>query len=308
MSDLRSIVTRARWARLCLAPVLLISATNASAHEAGSSADEWFSVFLQVGMPLLLTAGLYIRGLFCLWRRSGRGHGVRPTHALAFGAGWIALALSLLSPLDTLGGELFAVHMVQHEVLMLVAAPLLVLGRPLPVFLWAFPSNARAALARAGKSPWLASVWQSLTRPLAGWALHALALWIWHAPPLFEAALVDRGVHNLQHISFVATALLFWTALFQARARESQGAAILYLFTTTVHSSVLGALLTFAARPWYPSYLNTVPQWGLSALEDQQLGGLIMWVPASFVYIGIALVLLARWINASGTVAEARSR
>jgi putative membrane protein len=136
-----------------------------------------------------------------------------------------------------------------------------------------------------------------LTRPLVAWTLHAVALWGWHVPAFFQATLVDRTVHNFQHISFFVTALLFWSSLFGARSREANGAAVLYLFTTMVHSSVLGALLTFASRPWYPAYLETAPLWGFTALEDQQLGGLIMWVPASLVYVAVGLSLLARWIS-----------
>jgi putative membrane protein len=197
--------------------------------------------------------------------------------------------------------------MVQHEVLMLIAAPLLVLGRPLPVFLWAFPATWRLALGHASQTRVLSRVWSELTRPLTAWGLHALALWAWHTPRLFEAALVNRTLHDFQHISFLVTALLFWSALLHARAREAQGAAILYLFTTTVHTGVLGALITFGAHPWYPAYVETAPYWGFSALEDQQLGGLIMWVPGSLVYVGVALALLARWIKASDRAVPADS-
>jgi cytochrome c oxidase assembly factor CtaG len=212
------------------------------------------------------------------------------------------LALALLSPLDRWGAELFAIHMVQHEALMLIAAPLLVLGRPLPVFLWAFSGSWRAGLARFSQNRTVGSLWAGLCAPLSGWILHALALWIWHAPRLFNAVLIHRGVHDLQHFTFLATALLFWTALFQERRRAHQGAAILYLFTTTVHTGVLGALITFAQRPWYSAYLQTSRSWGFTPLEDQQLGGLIMWVPGSLVYIGVALVLLARWIQSSSPI------
>jgi putative membrane protein len=281
---------------------LLWTCSTAVAHTVSNTAQssptlgEW----LEVGLPLLIAATLYIRGTWTLGQRSAWGHQRRWMPALAFAGGWLALALALLSPLDRWGTELFAAHMIQHEVLMLVAAPLLVLGRPLPVFLWALADGPRATLGRSGQRGWFSSTWKLLTQPLTAWLLHALALWIWHAPPLFNAVLVNRGVHDLQHITFLFTALLFWSALLHARAREMQGAAIIYLFTTTVHSSVLGALITFGSKPWYQSYLQTAPHWGLSALEDQQLGGLIMWVPASFVYIGIALVLLARWIQRSG--------
>jgi cytochrome c oxidase assembly factor CtaG len=189
--------------------------------------------------------------------------------------------------------------MTQHELLMLVAAPLMVLGRPLPYFLWAFPERARAVIGNVVKAGGVQRAWKTLLNPAVAWVLHAVVLWVWHAPALFDAALRNRGVHDLQHLTFLASALVFWAALFEERARERQGAAVLYLFTTTVHTGVLGALLTFATHPWYSAYLTAAPEWGFSPLEDQQLGGLIMWVPASLVYVGVGLALLARWIQAS---------
>jgi putative membrane protein len=218
---------------------------------------------------------------------------------LAFASGWLALAAALLSPVDRLGNELFAMHMIQHEILMLIAAPLLVLGRPLVVFLWAFPKDARGSISRLTQTRGIARSWQAITHPLTGWTAHAVTLWAWHAPLLFNAVLTNRFVHDVQHFTFLAAALMFWSALLETRGRDQQGAAILYLFTTVVHSGVLGALITFASHPWYPHYLATAPNWGLRALEDQQLGGLIMWIPGSLVYIGFALLLIARWIASS---------
>jgi putative membrane protein len=209
------------------------------------------------------------------------------------------VGLALLSPLDRWGAQLFALHMVQHELLMLIAAPLLVLGRPLPMFLWAFDERARAGLARLANSAVVQSIWSTLLSPLVAWLLHALALWLWHVPRFFDAVLQDAVLHDVQHLSFLLAALVFWAAMIETRRQEQQGAAILYLFTTTIHTSVLGALITFATRPWYAAYLQIPRAWGLTALEDQQLGGLIMWVPGSLVYVGIALALLVRWIRAS---------
>jgi cytochrome c oxidase assembly factor CtaG len=115
-------------------------------------------------------------------------------------------------------------------------------------------------------------------------------------------------VHTLQHLSFFVTALLFWNALFVV-PRQRSGVAVLYLFTTTVHTSVLGALITFASDPWYASYLERSALYGLSALEDQQLGGLIMWVPCSLVYLAAALILLGRWLDVSrGAVVDGAGR
>ena len=151
---------------LWLAGLFWVAGTSAAwAHGVTASATTSGAV-LGVVLPLLLTAALYFIGARRLHRRSRGGHGMRWAHAAAFVAGWVALALSLLSPLDTLSGELFAVHMVQHEVLMLIAAPLLVLGRPLPVFLWAFPATWRFAVGRASRAPVVSRVWGELTRPL----------------------------------------------------------------------------------------------------------------------------------------------
>ena len=230
---------------------------------------------------------------------SARGRNEGLWRAAAFAVGLAVLAVALLSPLDRWSAELFSMHMIQHELLMLGAAPLLVLGRPLPVWLWAFGERRRDEMARMVRPDAVRRTWSALVSPGTAWLAHALALWIWHVPKFFDAVLVSRPIHDLQHLTFLLTALMFWAALLEERSRERRGAGILYLFTTTVHTSILGALITFAARPWYSAYLQTPAHWGLSALEDQQLGGLIMWVPGSIVYVGMALVLLARWIGAS---------
>jgi cytochrome c oxidase assembly factor CtaG len=206
---------------------------------------------------------------------------------IAFYAGLAFLALALLSPLDVWAARSFAAHMIQHELLMLAAAPLLVLGHPLPMFLWAFPDKPRRAIARFVQQAGVRNTWTFLRGAGCAWVLHLLALWVWHVPYFFNAALSNRVTHDLQHVTFLATALLFWSALFEARRSTQRGAAIVYLFTTTIHTGVLGALITLASRPWYLS----------SSLEDQQLGGLIMWVPGSIVYVGAALFLFARWIE-----------
>jgi putative membrane protein len=281
----------ARW-WVCVG---LAASTGALAHAPQLSEDSSWPDLLAVVFLLLASGGLYASGIRRLWRGASRA-GVHWSHVAAFATGWIALACALLPPLDPLGAELFSMHMVQHEVLMLIAAPLLILGKPLPVFLWAFALRGREMLARCSRTGWIRKPWQVLTQPLTAWSLHGVAVWVWHAPQLFDAALSERLLHDAQHLSFVITALLFWSALLQARA-HNVGAAVLYLFTTTIHTSVLGALITFAHEPWYHSYLLTAPHWGFAPLEDQQLGGLIMWVPGSLAYVGFGLYLFARWIQ-----------
>jgi putative membrane protein len=217
--------------------------------------------------------------------------------AAAFAAGWAALALALLSPLDTAASGSFALHMIQHETLMLIAAPLLVLGRGLPTFLWAFPPDSRLALGRLTHRSWIAGSWKLLTTPLSAWILHALALWLWHAPAFFNAAVLNPVVHDWQHVTFLVTALIFWHALLRRASHGARAMGIIYLFTTTIHTGVLGALLTFARKPLYTSIDSGLGPWlALTPLEDQQLGGLIMWVPGALVYVSVALALVARWI------------
>jgi putative membrane protein len=207
--------------------------------------------------------------------------------------------IALDSPLHELGEQLFWVHMLQHEILMLVAAPLLVLGRPLISFLWAFTPRWRSRIGSVGRSRVFTTGWRMISAPLSAWLLSALALWVWHAPSLFNQTLTNDAMHAAQHASFFLTALLFWWPLANRLPSIGYGGGLAYVFTTALHTSVLGALLTFAPRPWYAPYLASTAHWHLTPLEDQQLGGLIMWIPAGSLLLIVALVLLVKWMRES---------
>jgi len=274
--------------------LLTAVAVPASAHAPTAAArpGPWLAIVL-----LGLAAVGYVTGIA---RVRPHVHAQRElgARAWAFAAGWVALALALLSPLDAAAGRSFAAHMIQHEALMLIAAPLLVMGRGLPTLLWSLPRDARVAVGHFTKLRVVRGAWNAITSPMSAWLLHGAALWLWHAPPLFNAALGDGALHHWQHATFFVTALLFWHALLRHGARSARGAAIFYLFTTTVHTGVLGALITFARAPLYaPFDYGLLPAGALTPLEDQQLGGLIMWVPGALVYVGVALTLLARWLR-----------
>lgn len=248
---------------------------------------------------MFVTAVLYARGLSRLWNAAGRRRGVTHGEAWCYVIGWVAVGVALLSPLDAAGEHLFSAHMVQHEVLMLVAAPLLVVGRPLAAWSWGLPGAIRLRITRAFAAPAWAAMWRAITRPLPAWTLHAAALWGWHAPALFMAARADPFLHALQHLSFFFTALLFWWSLLRPHARGAMaGGALLYLFTTMLHTGALGALFVFSNAVWYPANSRAAAEWGWTALEDQQIGGLIMWIPGGFVYLAVALALLARALAA----------
>lgn len=265
-------------------------------------AELWTTWGLEPGtlVPLALSALLYGRGVWRMWRQAGAGRGIRPGEVACFAGGWLALFVALVSPLHPWGNVLFAAHMTQHELLMLVAAPLLVLGKPLVAFLKALPAGWARAASRWTKAPAWERAWQAITHALVAWVIHLVVLWVWHLPALFQATLEDEIVHALQHLSFLLSALLFWWAILQGRAKAlGYGVAVLYLFTTALHSGLLGALITLATSVWYPAYLETTAPWGLTPLEDQQLGGLIMWVPACLTYVVAGLVLFAGWLKAS---------
>jgi len=247
---------------------------------------------------LALSAIGYAVGLRRLWRNAGRGRGVSALQAWAFALGWLTLVAALVSPLDPLGGWLFSAHMVQHELLMVVAAPLLVLGRPLATWAWALSPAQRRAAGRLFRSRGWNGMWETLTDPLVAWALHALALWAWHIPAAFDAALQNEGLHILQHVCFLGTALFFWWSVLghDPRGRYGPGHATAYLFTTMLHTAALGALLSLAPTPWYAPYIPLTGALGLDPIDDQQLGGLVMWIPAGLAYVVAALWVLARML------------
>jgi putative membrane protein len=204
------------------------------------------------------------------------------------------LAGALLPPLHEMSEQRLSAHMIQHELLMAVAAPLLVCGRPLVVALWSMPHAWRKPIGRLLNASSVRRTRVVLTEPFAAWAIHGLAIWLWHLPWLFDAAVRSDVVHVLQHASFLGTGVLFWSSVIHPVRRATRGVTIISLFTTAVHTSVLGAMMTFARAPWYDVYairFSTV-----SALADQQLAGMIMWIPASLAYLIAALAVMHRWL------------
>ena len=303
-------ISPSRSAFLFVSVLALLCALHLAAHEVGPEEPDgphnlhellhtwgWEPGSL---LGLLLSAGAYAWGLWHLWKTAGVGHGIRRWEAACFAAGWVTLFIALISPLHPWGQMLFSAHMAQHELLMLVAAPLLVLGRPMIPFLRALPIGWASSLARFSNTRIWHTAWAAITNPFSAWLIGAVVLWAWHSPALFQATLRNEWIHAAQHLSFLLSALLFWWAILHGRPTDSSyGVAVLYMFTTAVHSGLLGALLTFARSPWYPAYAERTASWGLTALDDQQLGGLIMWVPACLVYIAAGLALFARWLRQS---------
>lgn len=279
--------------------VALRQLPSAAAHGADASVSVssvwWLQTDPWSAALLLGTAWLYLRAGRKIDKQRPaprRGHA-----SVLFWSGLVTLAVALGPPLDPFGARLFSAHMLQHEILMLASAPLLIVSRPAGRLLRGMPAAARRLCLRGIRSLHRREVVRWSLTPAGAWSVHAVALWAWHLPWLFEAGLRSDAVHAAQHASFFLSALLFWHTLLR-RDTAASGGAVLYLFSTALHTGVLGALLTLAPTSWYPAYRFSTRLFGLSALEDQQLGGLIMWVPAGLVFLAAALWLLARLLQA----------
>ena len=245
-----------------------------------------------VAALLAVTGAAYAVGLARLWKRATPGHGVARGEAIAFAAGWLSLVVALAPPLDQWAARSFAAHMLQHEVVMLVAAPWLVAGRPLAVFAWAMPRALRMRLASLTGSPSVRAAWRALTGLGGATALQLAALFVWHVPRFFDLAATHRGWHALQHATFLATALAFWWAVRASTGDAARVRAIVALFVTMLATGALGALLTFSPTPWY------------ATLGVPPFGGLLMWVPGGTAYL-VAALLQARRILRPGTATAA---
>jgi putative membrane protein len=288
--------------RALIALAVAVLPALARAHVADGPAHAWPAEWSFEGWVIALLAAsalAYGIGLRRLWRNAGTGRGVATRQASCFALGWLTLVAALVSPIDALGGHLFSMHMVQHELLMVVAAPLLVLGRPLATWTWALAPAQRRVVGRLFAGRAWSRAWSALTDPLGAFALHAIALWGWHLPLAFDAALAHEGWHIAQHVSFLGTALFFWWSVLghDPRGRYGAGHATASLFATMMHTGALGALLSLAPSPWYAPYVATTLALGLDPAQDQQLGGLVMWVPAGLVYVVAALWVLGRMLT-----------
>lgn len=270
-------------------------ATPALAHGGDEHGLAW-TLSPELVVPLGLALLVYAVG----WVRLASRASSPPAGVQRFLAGWLVLMLALVSPLHEAGEQSFTMHMIEHELIMLVAALLLASSNAGGILAWGLPRPLRRALGGGWKSP-LTRLWKRLTEPVTATIVQAVALWAWHAPPLFDRALDHAGWHIAQHASFLVTSLLFWWAMLHPRGgRSGYGLSAACLFATSLIGGALGALMSFSHSPWYADYAAMgMTGIGLDPVADQQLAGLIMWIPGGLVHGVAALTLFYKWLKSA---------
>ena len=285
--------------RVAIAALVLCTAQAAWAHDESHAVPMGAPSGWDVAVLALLALGglLYAIGAAKLRARGAR---VRRIERAAFWAGWASIVAAVAPPMDSAAAAAFSAHMAQHELLMLVGAPLMIVGRPIVPWLWALPGRWRPAAASGLQQRGVSRAWDWLTAPVLAWAIHGAVVWIWHAPALYQAALESEAVHAVQHAMFVGTAVLFWWGLVYGRyGRAAYGASALFVFITMVHTGILGALFALSTSPYYEIYRERSSSAGIDPVVDQQLAGLYMWVPSGIVLTLFGLALILAWLSES---------
>ena len=292
---------RSRLAALLVAGLALAVPAPAMAHGASAPQPTFPAVLLEWRFEPLLLAGLALSaiGWLILIRRVAEAHPGHPHpiwRQFAFVAGLATLAVALMSPIEAYEGSLFSVHMLQHMLLELVAAPLLLLGAPATLALRAASPSVRSGLLSVLHSRAVTV----LSFPLLAWVVFAAVNWGWHFSSLYDQALENPALHDLQHLTFLGAALLFWWPVIgadPARWRLPYPARLFYLFLAMPQNSFLGIALMSAPTALYPHYLTNIRDWGPSPVVDQNVGGMLMWVGGDVVFLLAMGFVVAAWVR-----------
>ena len=238
---------------------------------------------------IILGVGLYLYAVGPHRERRRLGPPVSTRRIVAFIGGIFVIFVALASPIDSIAEHyLFSIHMAQHLMLMYIAAPLIAVGIPS----WA------TRLFPYSKS--VHSATRLLTLPTVAFLISSGVFLVWHAPPFYEAALENGPLHEFEHITILAVGILmWWPALSPVRALPalSAPAQLLYFFVLPIPTSIVGALITFTGDPLYSSYADAPRLWGFSASLDQEIAGLLMWVPGKLIFWGAMAVVFFRWFG-----------
>ena len=255
----------------------------------------------EIILTLGLAATVHLLGRWRLKRRGG-SRLVQPWRSISYLSGLAILWIALMSPIDVLSSQFFFMHMIQHLLLVMIAPPLLLIADPMPIMLWGLPATLRREIGRwlRPESPVRRTV-RSLTSPGLVWFYFVTAVVGWHDPRLYNLTLESDLVHDLEHLTFFGTAVLFWWHIIGSaphiHKRLSLGVRIGYALSVVPVNALTGIAIAFASEPIY-EYYTTVPRLGeMTVVQDQMLGGVIMWIPGSMMYLIAALILIAQIVR-----------
>ena len=255
------------------------------------------SIWLNWSLPfhiilvLIIVLGLYFRGVILFNEKMSTQF--PKWRIICYLIGWLLLLLALISPIDVYADSLAWVHMLQHTIILMISAPLMVLGRPAYIGHWSLSKNIlhNNSILRVFYVKTLG--FSKAHKPILAWLLYSLTLWIWHIPLFYESALANETIHDIQHIAFFITSYFFWKVLFDPfKERFMTIIGIIYPFIASLHSIILGVLMTLSPKAWYDPYILTAPNFNLTPLEDQQIAGFIMWMPAGVTYAAAAISIV----------------
>lgn len=306
--------------RLCTSLIATLTALApmfAMAHTRPRPTPEnvWAAWYLDpvVAISMLVGSWLYLRGVRDLWGVAGHGKVISTRQRASWFAAMGSLVIALFSPLDALGGALFSAHMVQHLILFVVTPWLLAYARPGLGIWWGIPGGWRSRIGSGvGSSGVVRFLHQASRNPIVMVTLFTAVLWLWHTPALYNAALRSDFIHAVEHFTFMAGAYMLWSWLVSVQhgatgpGANRQGLAIIIVFVTVMQSGVLGAILTFSRKPLYAMHEDYTQVWGLTLIQDQQIAGLLMWVPMGMTFTLVALLLFRSWLLASERQARRR--
>jgi putative membrane protein len=258
--------------------------------------------FSWISAGLILAAFIYLRGWLGLRRLDLDG--VQAWHAGGFILGLFLIWLAIASPLSALDHEMLTAHMVQHLLLMTFAAPLILLGAPVKTLPYGLPRRLVQEVGRPFQSTALHKVWSALTPPAICWLAAASTLVAWHIPAVFVLGLRSQMWHGIEQVSFLASGLLFWWPVVQpwrSASKWPESSLLVYLFLATVPCDILSGFLVFCERVVYPVYFSSSQPFGLSAMEDQQTAGALMWTCVTVVYLIAGAMVTARLLSSRGS-------
>jgi putative membrane protein len=261
----------------------------------------------EILIPQILLAVIYLSG----WIRLRQKHAKIANNWRLFSyiSGHVFFSIALYSGIDFYQTFLFFIHMIQHLLLVMIVPPLIFLAAPMPISFWGLPRIARIEIGKIfGRKSTFRKILTELSSPALIWLVFTISLWLWHDPGAYDAAIQDQFVHDLEHISFFVAGLLLWWHITGAAPRihksRSYGMRLVIVGLTYFQNIILGMGLSLWGELVYTHYARVPRFWNLDPVDDQTIGGLIMWLPGGMMYLIAIIFLVAKMIEDS----EKRSR